>query len=164
MRRRWMVAALALMPAVASAQDAGPESRGPTVFVPDVSVLKLMSAEQFSAAGLSKLSPAELRSLSEWVRSHSLHVAELARTAALSPEPAPSGNPGVMETRMDGDFTGWDGGTVFRFTNGQVWRQVSFGTVRQFVRSPKVTLVATGGGWRLQVEGVPQSIYVSRVR
>lgn len=164
MGRMWMVVALAFMPAIAAAQDVGPNDRGGTVFAPNVSVLNLMSAEQFSAAGLSKLSPAELRALSEWVRTHSLHVAELARTAALNPEPAPSGNPGVIETRMAGDFTGWDGGTVFQFTNGQLWRQASFGTLHQFARSPKVTLVATGSGWRMQVDGVPQSIYVRRLR
>lgn len=164
MGRLWMVAVLACVPAIASAQDAGPESRGATVFAADVSVLNLMSAEHVSAAGLSKLSPAELRTLSEWVRAHSLHVAELARTAALNPEPAPSGNPGVIETRMAGDFTGWDGGTVFQFANGQLWRQASFGTLYHFQRSPKVTLVATGNGWRLQVDGVPQSIYVRRLR
>ena len=164
MGRIWMVAVLAFAPAIVGAQDGGPQSGGQTVFAADAPVLKLMSAEQFSAAGLSKLSPAELRALSEWVRAHSLHVAELARTAALNPEPAPSSNPGMMETRMAGDFTGWDGGTVFEFANGQLWRQASFGTVRQYARSPKVTLVATGGGWRLQVEGVAQSIYVRRIR
>lgn len=164
MGRKWMVAVLAFVPAIASAQGSGAAADEPTVFGAKVSVLNLMSAEQFAAAGLSKLSPAELRALSEWVRTHSLHVAQLARTAAINPEPAPSSNPGVIETRMAGDFTGWDGGTVFQFTNGQLWRQVSFGTLYQFQRSPKVTLVATGSGWRLQVEGVPQSIYVRRVR
>ncbi|HUF29059.1 MAG TPA: hypothetical protein VMM77_00240, partial [Gemmatimonadaceae bacterium] len=163
MRRIWMTALMAaLTPATMIAQ--GPGAGEPTVFAPGVSVLNLMSTEQFAAAGLSKLSPAELRALSEWVRAHSLTVADLARTAALNPEPAPSSNPGMMETRMAGDFTGWDGGTVFEFVNGQVWRQTSFGTLHQYARSPKVTLVATGSGWRMQVEGVPQSIYVRRVR
>jgi hypothetical protein len=164
MRRIWVAAAIILAPAIAGAQETGSGTSDATVFAAGVSVLSLMSQEQFSAAGLSKLSPAELRALSEWVRTHSLHVAELARTAALNPEPAPSGNPGMIETRMAGDFTGWDGSTVFQFANGQLWRQASFGTLYHFQRSPKVTLVATGSGWRLQVEGVPQSIYVRRLR
>jgi hypothetical protein len=164
MRRIWMAAALILVPSVTSAQGAVAAAGEPTVFGANVSVLNLMSTEQFAAAGLSKLSPAELRALSEWVRTHSLYVAELARTAALNPEPAPSGNPGMIETRMAGDFTGWDGGTLFQFANGQLWRQSSFGSLYQFARSPKVTLVATGSGWRMQVEGVPQSIYVRRIR
>ena len=164
MRRIWIAALMVLAPVVAEGQGPGAADREPTVFAPDASVLTLMSPQQFTASGLSKLTPAELRALSEWVRAHSLHVAELARTAALNPEPAPSGNPGMMETRMAGDFTGWDGGTVFEFANGQVWRQTSFGTLHLYLRSPKVTLVATGGGWRLQVEGVPQSVYVRRIR
>ena len=164
MGRMWMVAVLAFLPAMASAQQSSAGAGDPTVFGGNVSVLNLMSAEQSAAAGLSKLSPAELRALSEWVRTHSLHVAELARTAALNPEPAPSSNPGVIETHMAGDFTGWDGGTVFQFANGQLWRQASFGTLYHFQPSPKVTLVATGSGWRLQVAGVPQSIYVRRIR
>lgn len=164
MRRIWMATAMLLVPAAANAQETGPDSRGGTVFAPAASVLNLMSTEQFTVAGLSKLSPAELRTLSEWVRTHSLMVAELARSAALNPEPAPSANPGTIETRMAGDFTGWDGGTVFQFTNGQLWRQSSFGSLQHFARSPKVTLVAAGSGWRLQVEGIPQSIYVRRLR
>ncbi|HUR92079.1 MAG TPA: hypothetical protein VMY38_05340 [Gemmatimonadaceae bacterium] len=163
MRRFYLMAALVLSPVAASGQGAGSGAEQ-TVFAPAASVLSLMSTAQFTAAGLSKLSPAEMRALSEWVRTHSLHVAEMARTAALNPEPAPSANPSMMETRMAGDFTGWDGGTVFEFINGQVWRQTSFGTLHQFARSPKVTLVSTGSGWRLQVEGVPQSIYVRRLR
>lgn len=165
MRRIWIaVVTLALPPLGVSAQGTDAGASEPTVFATEVSILNLMSAEQFTAAGLSKLSPSELRALSGWVRAHSLHLAELARTAALNPEPAPSSNPGMMETRMAGDFTGWDGGTVFQFANGQLWRQSSFGTLHQFARSPKVTLVATGGGWRMQVEGIPQSIYVRRLR
>lgn len=163
MRRIWIAAIVALLPAGVSAQGSSGAGDA-TVFAPDVSVLSLMSTQQFTASGLSKLTPAELRALSEWVRAHSLHVAELARTAALNPDRAPSSNPGMMETRIAGDFTGWDGGTVFELANGQVWRQTSFGTLHQYIRSPKVTLVATGSGWRLQVEGVPQSIYVRRIR
>ena len=164
MTRIWMTMLLVLLPPVLQGQGTASGAGEPTVFVGEHSVLNLMSAAQFSAAGLSKLSPGELRELSKWVRTHSLMTAELARTAALNPEPAPSSNPGMMETRMAGDFTGWDGGTVFEFVNGQLWRQTSFGTLHQYARSPKVTLVATGGGWRLQVEGVPQSIYVRRLR
>lgn len=164
MRRLMVLLALVCVPAAVCAQSEPSGAGAATVFAEGASVLNLMSAEQFAAAGLGKLSPAELRALSNWVRSHSLQVAELARTAALNPEPAPSENPGTIETRMDGDFTGWDGGTIFQLANGQTWRQISFGALYHFQRAPKVTLVATGSGWRLQVAGVPQSIYVKRVR
>lgn len=163
MRRIWMAAVLVLIPAIAGAQGTG-SGIEPTVLAADVSVLNLMSTDQFAAAGLRKLSPSEFQALSSWVRTHSLLVAQLARAAALNPEPAPSSNPGLIETRMEGDFTGWDGRTVFQFTNGQVWQQISFGTVYQFVRAPKVTLVAISSGWRMQVDGVPQSIQVRRIR
>lgn len=165
MRRIWIGAmVVAFVPAFAGAQGSAAGPSEPTVFAAGTSVLSLMSTEQYAAAGLSKLSAAELRALSSWVRTHSLQVAELARTAALNPEPAPSANPSMMETRMAGDFTGWDGRTVFQFANGQLWQQISFGTLHQFARSPRVTLVATSGGWRMQVEGVSQSIQVRRIR
>ena len=163
MRRFFMAATLLAAPAFAGAQ-APSMGTGDQTVIAEVSVLNLMAADQFAATGLSKLSPAELRVLSTWVRAHSLAVANLARTAALNPEPAASDNPGMIETRMEGDFTGWEGRTVFQFANGQVWQQISFGTVYQFARSPKVTLVAAGSGWRMQVEGIPQSIYVRRLR
>lgn len=163
MRSFCIAVAFALVPAISSAQGNGAENEETSVAA-HRSVLSLIPPDHFAAAGLRKLSASELEALASWVRSHALHVADLARTAALNPEPAPSANPGVIETRVAGDFTGWDGGTLFQFTNGQTWRQVSFGTLYHFQRSPKVTLVATGTGWRLQVDGVPQSIYVRRLR
>lgn len=164
MRRIWVAVVLVLMPSVVGAQGTASGTGEASSQAANVSVLNLMSADQFASAGLGKLSPAELQALSTWVRAHSLLVGQLARDVALNPEPAPSINPGVIETRMAGDFTGWDGSTMFEFANGQLWRQSSFGSLYQFARSPKVTLVATGSGWRLQVEGVPQSIYVRRIR
>jgi len=32
----------------------------------------------------------------------------------------------AIESRVDGEFEGWDGETIFPLTNGQIWQQVQY--------------------------------------
>jgi hypothetical protein len=164
MTRTLMAVTLLLVPSIVAAQGPMVHHRDTQSPDPDVSLLHLMSPDQFAAAGLTRLSQSELQVLSKWVRKHALMVGQLAHGATLAPRETPSESPEVIQSRVAGDFTGWDGSTVFQLANGQVWQQSSFGSLYRFERSPKVTLVATPAGWRLEVEGVPQSIYVRRLR
>lgn len=74
---------------------------------------------------------------------------------------APSG---VIESRINGIFEGWDGDTVFSLMNGQIWQQSSFGVVLRLTMSPKVTIYPSYGRYQMHVEGVDQNIYVIRLR
>jgi hypothetical protein len=165
MTRIWIAGALLLTPSFAAAQVITADMRGPTVKVVDISPLHIMSAEKFAAAGLDRLSPPELQVLADWVRTHAVMVGQLAAGASGTTQPGQTaGNSSVIESRIAGDFTGWDGATAFHLANGQVWQQSSFGTLRHYERSPNVTLVATPAGWRLEVENISQTIYVRRLR
>jgi hypothetical protein len=82
-------------------------------------------------------------------------VAALSVTA-----PAPGG--AVVDSHIDGDFTGWDGETVFRLQNGQVWQQASYAYV--YAYSPRVLIFSAGAGWRMQVEGVTDTVAVRLLR
>ena len=105
-------------------------------------VEELMSAEDFAASGLDKLTPAERAHLSEW-------IAHYRDGAVKGPPPAPK-PPSRMTpdekvayeeereraremeivARVLPTFKGWSGRTVFHLDNGQVWQQRQSGSMR----------------------------------
>ena len=87
-----------------------------------------MSQDQFHAAGLDKLSPQELKNLNDWLRGH-----ETVTTQVVTPTGQPvfypkEGDREIVESRIDGQFAGWRGHTVFKLENGQEWTQAESGS------------------------------------
>lgn len=83
---------------------------------------------------------------------------------------APAGNTvqsqsaGVVESQIDGEFSGWDGETLFKLTNGQIWQQSSYAYTYSYKYRPNVIIFSSGGGFKLQVEGMDQRISVVRLK
>ncbi len=85
--------------------------------------------------------------------------------AAPSVGAPPGTGSGVIETRMDGDFEGWTGETIFKLANGQIWQQTEFAYTYHYAYRPKVLIYRSKtGGWKLQVEGVNRAIGVQRLK
>jgi hypothetical protein len=86
-------------------------------------------------------------------------------SSAWPPSPAPSTTGGeiVIETCIDGEFTGWSGDTAFELCNGQVWIQASYDYLYHYAYRPDVTIVSIDEGYRMFVEGVADSVPVGRV-
>ena len=134
-------------------------------------VQKAMSPEQFEAAGLNKLSAEERAKLDEFIRGYAAESSEKAATAAVD-QAAKEGKvkrnePEVIESKLVGRFTGYDGRTTFTLENGTVWRQ-SQQVSRRFppVDSPAVLVVkgtAMLAGYRMYIMG-GGNIRVSRVK
>jgi hypothetical protein len=70
----------------------------------------------------------------------------------------------IVASHIAGAFEGWSGRTVFRLRNGQLWQQDSPGYLYRYVYMPKVVVYPTGGGYRMRVDGVRETITVRRVR
>lgn len=94
---------------------------------PDIS--KLMTAEDYSAFGLDKLSEKERAQLSEWV-AHYREGAITGPPAQKTPEQRAEAE--VVEDKelkigivanVIPKFEGWSGKTIFRLDNGQIWKQ-----------------------------------------
>jgi len=77
-----------------------------------------------------------------------------------APPPQPGGGT-CIESRIDGDFEGWDGDTVFTLSNGQFWQQASMSLLLHLALSPRVTICPVAEGYKMWVEGVDESIYVT---
>lgn len=70
----------------------------------------------------------------------------------------------VIESRIDGDFEGWEGDTIFKLQNGQVWQQVEYDYHYHYAYMPEVMIVRTSRGWVMSVDGVAKTIGVERLR
>ena len=80
-----------------------------------------------------------------------------------SSAPSSTGGESVIETCIDGEFTGWSGDTLFELCNGQLWIQASYDYLYHYAYRPDVTIVSTDEGYRMFVEDVSDSILVARV-
>ncbi|MFA6542869.1 MAG: hypothetical protein WCS99_00485 [Limisphaerales bacterium] len=125
---------------------------------PSVKVTKLMNAEDFKAAGLSKLSDEELKRLDTWLTTY---TAEVMRLASSKGQPD-SGE--AIESQIEGEFKGWEGETVFQLTNNQIWQQSSYAYKYHYAYRPKVLIFKSGTGYKMKVDGVDGEISVKRLK
>jgi hypothetical protein len=69
-----------------------------------------------------------------------------------------------IRSRYVGDFTGWDGKTVFRLENGQAWQQIESGRMSWKATNPMITIKrGFMGSYVLKVEGVNKTVRVKRI-
>ena len=136
-----------------------------------------MTGKEFEAAGLEKLSPQELSALNEWIRSHSLGSLAVAKTASpvvVASEdidrrglPSDDGeNDAPVESRIIGNFSGWDGQTVFKLENGMIWVQDDKDKFHiKEVQNPAVTIKqGMFNSWKLSIEGHKDDCKVRRIQ
>jgi hypothetical protein len=125
-----------------------------------------MSQSEFHAAGLDKLTPAELHALDDWLRAHYVttptYVTPSGKPVFYPQESARE----VVESRIDGTFTGWYGHEVFRLENGQEWTQAESGTYQTAKYDhPRVRIKPMLlGSWLMYVEPCGCSVRVERTR
>ena len=84
-------------------------------------VRSLMTVEEFEAAGLDELSDAQIEALDTWLIRYTADDA--AVVSETSPEVREARRSSTIESRIVGEFTGWNGDTVFELENGQVWQE-----------------------------------------
>lgn len=161
-----LVLLLALLPSLAIAQDA---ARAHDAQRP---IEHQMTAEEFAAAGLGKLSPAELANLNAWLRG--TLRAETERVSAQAVKQVKDehrgftnfGSDEAIEARIQGRFEGFGKDRRYVLDNGQVWRQTDTRRLKGVkLDSPKVTIKpGVFSVWYLKVEGYNASAKVERIK
>jgi hypothetical protein len=139
-----------------------------------------MTGQEFTAAGLDKLTPGELDALNAWIRSHSLGTLATAKTDLTESKPRPTVAGGDLRglpsddgeddspirSAIVGDFNGWDGQTIFKLDNGMIWVQDD--RDKFYVRDIEnpVAVIERGmfGTWHLHVEGFRDNCKVKRIQ
>ncbi len=126
----------------------------------------MMTAEEFRAAGLEKLSSEELKNLNAWLQGYR-EVAETKAAAKATAEVKASSRAKLDQTlsRVDGTFTGLTGRTIIKLEDGTVWKQANIDDhYRAGVTDHPMAFVSRSPfGWKMRIEGTPE-FYVNPVR
>ncbi len=158
-----LLLALTILPGTAGAAEPFP------------GVEKLMTAEQLRNAGLNKLTPAELKSLNEWLRNYSTGTVESAVESAkvetraevvkeVRTQEKEAKQAERIVSQIQGEFRGWDGKTIFPLKNGQVWQQRSSGQLFHKAVEPQVEITKNIMGYHvMHILGTSYSVGVKRV-
>lgn len=56
----------------------------------------------------------------------------------------------VIKSRIDGEFKGWDGETIFKLKNGTIWKQKNYSYWYKYANNPECT-VFNNNGWKLAI-------------
>ncbi|MCF6244969.1 MAG: sel1 repeat family protein [Sulfurovum sp.] len=76
----------------------------------------------------------------------------------------PSDTLGVIESRVDGQFSGWEGETVVKLMNGQIWKQSSYHYHYHYAYMPNVLIYRSNGGYKMKVSGTDKGVGVMRLK
>lgn len=87
-------------------------------------------------------------------------AARISNPSGVAGAPASS----VIETQIDGEFEGWEGETIVKLLNGQIWQQIEYHYHYHYAFMPKVLIYRSGGGYKMKVDGVEKAVSVERMR
>lgn len=83
---------------------------------------------------------------------------------SMSPEQNTE-TPKRVESRIVGEFNGWNGNTVFKLENGQVWQQAATGYFTNVrLENPPVVIKKLLFGYLLTLPGQGETVFVRRIK
>jgi len=72
--------------------------------------------------------------------------------------------PSYFESRTEGEFSGWEGETIVKLANGQIWIQTEYFYRYRYAYRPKVIVYLTDGVYKMQVDGIDKAVGVKLLR
>ncbi|MBK1782586.1 hypothetical protein JHL22_15340 [Advenella sp. WQ 585] len=70
----------------------------------------------------------------------------------------------MFEVTIDGEFNGWNGETLIKLTNGQIWQQTDYFYFYRYAFMPKAIIYKDGSRYKMKIEGVDKSVGVERLK
>lgn len=64
----------------------------------------------------------------------------------------------VIESRIAGEFKGWDGKSTYRLANGQLWQQTRYKYEYKYAYNPEVLIYPADGDHIMKVEGTEAEV------
>lgn len=135
-----------------------------------VTLDRLVTIERQKMLGLDKLTPeqrAGLVLLLQEAYQLGLQKGQESNSGNRSQVPGvgrSSPTPGVIETQVDGEFNGWEGETIVKLMNGQIWQQTEYHYHYHYAYMPKVLVYSSSGGYKMKIEGVEKAVGVQRLK
>jgi len=135
-----------------------------------ISIEEFMTTQELRDTGVSTLTPRQKEALNRWLWRYTKVVASIAQKSytetprnSATPVFSSSCTPAV-ESTISGEFHGWDGETIFKFDNGQIWQQAEYSYTYSYSYRPSVTIYATSAGCKMKVEDEGETILVRRLK
>jgi hypothetical protein len=72
--------------------------------------------------------------------------------------------PSVIESQIDGDFEGWEGETIVKLMNGQIWQQAEYHYDYDYSFMAEVVIYRSGGSYKMKVEGIDEAVRVIQLK
>jgi hypothetical protein len=129
-----------------------------------VTLDRVVPVERQRQLGLDKLSPEQRAGVVQLIQEVYHLGRQDAQKAAAATQAQPTPSLSVIETQIDGDFEGWEGETIVKLMNGQIWKQTEFHYHYHYAFMPKVLIYRSGGGYKLKVDGIDKAVGVERLR
>ena len=131
---------------------------------------QVMTAGELQETGVATLSTKQKAALDQWLVAYTIRVLSAAGAVKDEPlgrppvRPSGSGCAPAIESMLSGEFTGWEGETIFKLDNGQIWQQAEYDYTYSYSYRPDVTIYQTAAGCRLKVEDEDETILVRRIK
>jgi hypothetical protein len=138
---------------------------------------QIMTAQELQQTGVLTLSPLQREALNRWLTNYTIRVfsaAQAPKQQTTAPPPARTVAPPAravgsycapaIESTISGDFNGWDGETIFKLDNGQIWQQAEYSYTYSYAYHPDVTIYQVSSGCRMKVEDEDETILVKRIK
>ena len=126
---------------------------------PGLTLDMLLSKSEQTAMGLQKLTVKERERLRDYIVRMFVSGVEEGKRQAGSVQV-----PQVIESRIDGDFEGWEGETIVKLMNGQIWQQSEYYYQYHYAFMPDVLIYNSRGVYKMIVEGIGKGIGVTRLK
>ncbi len=130
---------------------------------------KVMTAEELKDSGVSGLTVSQRQALDAWLNRYTTRVIKVLANQNTK-ETMPRGEGGkndcapTVESAISGDFNGWEGETIFKLDNGQIWQQAEYDYSYSYSYHPDVTIYRVSEGCRMKVEDEDETILVRRIK
>jgi hypothetical protein len=82
---------------------------------------------------------------------------------SVSPSSSLTSGSDLIESQIDGEFKGWEGETIYKLTNGQVWQQASYSYSYSYSFMPRVLIYQQRGNYFMKVQD-REPVQVKRLR
>lgn len=126
-----------------------------------------MSQEEFTASGLDKLNPEQLKNLNAWIQSKGVSEigAPIQHRDGTADFYSNDEDRSVVESAIAGEFNGWRGNTRVTLENGQIWQQSESGRGGFRMQSPNVKIKPMAmSSWLMYVDGCNCEMRVRRIK
>ena len=128
---------------------------------------QVMTPNELQDTGITTLTASQRQALNDWLNRYTLKIllafSKQEQTTPKS-QPVRSSCSPAIESTISGETEGWDGDTIFKLDNGQIWQQAEYEYTYFYAYRPDVTIYQTSGGCRMKVEDETETVLVKRIK